>query len=68
MKGGTYGTVSTRFVKLMNLPAHSIDMAGDQNFGPTTTVFDCLRVCKDVKAAFSTCSHGDLFDIITLFA
>lgn len=68
MKGGTYWTVSIQFVKLMDLPAHSIDMAGDQNFGPTTTVFDCLRVCKDVEAAFSTCSHGNLFDIIALLA
>ena len=66
MKGGTYRTVSIRFVKLVDLPAYSIDMTGNQNLGPATIVFDCLGVCKDVEAAFRTCSHGNLFDIITL--
>ena len=68
MKGGTYGTISDRFVKLTVLPAYSIDVAGYQNLGPTTIVFDCLGVCKDVEAAFSTCSHRDLFDIIAHLA
>jgi hypothetical protein len=68
MKGGTYRTVSIRFVKLMDLPAYSIDMAGDQNLGPATIVFDSLGICKDVESAFTTSSHGNLFDIIALLA
>ena len=66
MKGGTCNTVSIQSVKLMDLPTHSIDVARDQNLGPATVVFNCLRVCKDVEATFTTSSYRDLFDIITL--